>query len=259
MKKINQIIYGLTALSLSLIALNSHASYTCDPALSLTLEEEKPFSVGFNYKQAWIPPKGDWRRLLIRTQPGFDVYFGWRFHPFFGIDAGYEWTANKPLKIAISPGQNVLGAVNNTPFIMTATGKVRFKTIRADLNGFIPLHIPFYCNYFPELPEAIVTVGVAGMRPDVKIDVMPVNGPITRRVELYQDQYNFINGRSKAVFRFGLGLQTILIEDVGLRFIWRYETTGVLRVRDSFIAQAPATREVFSNGHSVALGFYIRF
>lgn len=261
MKKTNKRRYviSLIGLILCVTALNASATYTCDPALSLTLEEEKPFSFGFNYKQNWIPPQGEWKRILVRTQPGFDVYFGWRFHPFFGVDAGYEWTADKPLTIAINPRESLLGAVNNTNQIMTLTGKVRYKTIRSDLNAFIPLNIPFYCNYFPELPEGIITVGVAGTRPGVKIHTMPVNGPVTRAVQLYQGTFNQINGRSFAVFRFGLGFQTILIENVGIRFIWRYETTGVLRVRDSFIAKAPATRKVFGNCYSLALGFYIRF
>jgi hypothetical protein len=186
----------------------------------------------------------------VKEQPGFDVYFGWRFFPFFGIDLGYEWTANKPLSFVIPQGGSMLGLVNNTPKPITVTSKVRYKTGHADLNAFIP--IPIDCDFFP---EGIISLGVGAMKPHMRIAMSP-NNNVTYPYIL---QYIPMEGRSRAIFRGGLGIQTMLIEDFGFRFMWRYETTSWLRARNSVITVAPATREIFFNTHSLAAGLFVRF
>ena len=70
--------------------------------------------MGVNYKYNWIRPKGDWASLFVKTHPGFNIYFGWRFHPNFSAELGYEWTDHKPLTAYVPVGGTLLNVQNNT-------------------------------------------------------------------------------------------------------------------------------------------------
>lgn len=235
------------------LSTNIYAKYDCDPELYLG-EDELPYIFGVNYKQYWIEPQGDWKRLFVKNAPGFNVYFGWRFLPCWELDLGYEWTNNKPLSITIPRGTSLLGATNNTGFVITSISKVRFKSGHADLNTFLP--IPYISNYFCNFePEAIVSLGVAGVKAGMKIGMTPN----TKGTNQYIGLYTPIQGRSHAVFRMGLGLQAIVVENVGIRLMWRYENTRVLRGRNSFITQKADTRVIFSNAQTLALGAFLKF
>lgn len=222
----------------------------CTDLYSSEAEHFRNYIFGVNYKQSWIKPKGDWRQLFVRTQPGFDVYFGWRFHPMFEVDLGYEWTADKPLSIEIPNNASLLGITNTSGFTVTSVSKIRYKSGHADLNFYFPLFI--FCDF---VAEGILTAGVAGMLPSMKIHMLPLN----RATSLFTSQFVPIRGRSMAVFRGGLGFQTMLIEDVGMRVLWRYEGTSVLRGRNSVVVERAATREIFKNGQSIAVGLFLRY
>lgn len=225
----------------------------CDETLSLTSKCDLPYTFGVNFKQYWIKSRGDWQNFFVKEQPGFDVYFGWRVFPYFGIDLGYEWTANKPLSFVIPRGGSMLGLVNNTPRPITVTSKVRYKTGHADINAFIPISLNYFnCEF---VPEGIISLGVGAMKPHMRIAMSPNNNSTYQ----YILHYIPMEGRSRAIFRGGLGIQTMLIEDFGFRFMWRYETTGLLRARNSVITVTPATREIFFNTHSLAAGLFVRF
>ena len=204
---------------------------------------------GVNYKQSVIRPKNGWDQLFVKTQPGFDVYLGWRFHPHFSGELGYEWTANKPLTTDIAPHQSLLGVTNNSGTAVGLTGKVRFKTGHFDLNYFIPFTLKEW------KPEWILSFGVGGMKPKMKVEA----DPQTDATNAFSSQFTDIDGRSIAVFRGGFGIQTNLIEDVGMRALIRYEHTSVLRARGTQITQNKATEQIFGNGLSIALGLYLKF
>jgi hypothetical protein len=54
------------------------------------------------------------------------------------------------------------------------------------------------------------------------------------------------------VSRFGLGLQALAFERVGLRVLWRWENTAKLKN-----PQYP--QQIFNNAHSLALGVFMTF
>lgn len=207
---------------------------------------------GINYKQSVIRPESGWDQLFVKTQPGFDVYLGWRFHPRFSGELGYEWSANKPVSTDIPAGQSLLGVTNTSGFADRLTGKVRFKTGHFDLNYFIPWTLKNW------MPEWIVSLGVGAMKPKLKISaasepaLVTVSNPFT-------SQFTNIEGRSRAIFRGGVGIQTTLVEDLGMRALLRYEHTSVLRARGTQPVQAKATEQIFGNGLSLAVGLYLKF
>lgn len=218
--------------------------------LSVDYKPHYDTTFGVNYHQNWISARPGWGQLFVRTQPGFNFYFGWRFHPNLAGELGYEWSANKPLATTIGgPNQSFLG-VTNTGVPVSLTGKVRFKTGHADLNLFFPLLI--LENALDNLaPEGIFSVGVGSMKPHIKIKSSPETA--------FSNNFTAIDGRSKAVFRVGFGIQTLLVEDVGARIIGRYENTSILRATGSVATQDPSTRVIFRNGVSLAVGLFVKF
>lgn len=208
--------------------------------------------MGVNFKQNWIKPRGDWNKLFVKEEPGFNVYAGWRFHPNFGVEFGYEWTDNKPKAFIVQPGNTLLGVSNNTASPVTLTGKVRFKAGALDLNAFIPLcSTPLWEEM---IPEGIISLGVAGTKASMKIssDAATAN-------TAFSNQFTQIQGRSRAVYRAGLGIQALVIENFGIRALWRYENTSVLRGRNSAITSNANTRTIFKNGNSLAVGLFFKF
>ncbi len=209
--------------------------------------------MGVNFKQNWITPRGDWNKLFVKEEPGFNVYAGWRFHPNFGVEFGYEWTDNKPKVFVVQPGTTLLGVANTTGSPVTLTGKVRFKAGALDLNAFIPLcSTPLWEEV---IPEGIISLGVAATKASMKISSNGSTAPATT----FSNQFTQIQGRTKAVYRAGFGIQALVIENFGIRALWRYENTSVLRGRNSAITSNANTRTIFKNGNSMAVGLFFKF
>jgi len=209
--------------------------------------------MGVNFKQNWIAPHNGWDKLFVKSEPGFNVYFGWRFHPNFGAEFGYEWTNDKPKAFVVQNGSTLLGILNNSGSPVTLTGKVRFKTGAVDLNAFIPL-----CSlqlWDEIIPEGIISLGVAGTKASMKI----FSNATTPAAITFSNQFTRIEGRGKAVYRAGLGVQALLIENFGMRALWRVESTSVLRGRSSAVTGNPSTRRIFKDASTLALGLFFKF
>lgn len=209
--------------------------------------------MGVNFKQNWIKPHSGWNSLFVKEQPGFNVYFGWRFHPNFGAELGYEWTADKPKAFIVQPGSTLLSATNASGSPIRLTSKVRFKTGAIDFNAFIPLcAVPLWEEV---IPEGIISLGVSGMKPSIKI----FSDASTPATTAFSNQFTTIKGRSKAIYRAGFGVQALVIENFGLRALWRIESTSFLRARNSLITTNSSTRVIFKNASSVAVGLFFKF
>ncbi|HXH54605.1 MAG TPA: hypothetical protein VNK03_02545 [Gammaproteobacteria bacterium] len=209
--------------------------------------------MGVNFKQHWIKPRSGWNNLFVKEQPGFNVYFGWRFHPNFGAEFGYEWTDNKPKAFTVQNGSTLLGISNNSGAPVTLTSKVRFKTGAADLNAFIPLcATPLWEDV---IPEGIISLGIAGTKANMKI----FSDASTAATTAFSNQFTTIKGRSKAVYRAGVGLQTLVIESFGVRVLWRVESTSLLRGRNSMVTSNSGTRAIFKNASTLAAGLFFKF
>lgn len=227
----------------------------CDGSYEKTCENRicppNPYDVftyfGFNYKQFWVPPINDWPRLFVKNNPGFNFYFGARMYTFFGVEFGYEWTANKPIATLIEPGTSILGIVNTNPFPVRLSAKQRLRSGYIDFNLFIPVLIT-HCFQ----PEAIMSIGWAAVRPSVRIQAFP-------NAEPYRTQLLHLNGRGKNILRVGLGVQTLIINNIGMRFMWQWQNTSTLKFQQSPVAYAPATRHIFKNANTLSGGIYFYF
>ncbi len=203
---------------------------------------------GVNYKQFWVHPINDWQRLFVRSNPGFNFYFGGRIYTFFGVEIGYEWTANKPIATLIDPGTSLLGLTNTNPFPVRISSKQRLRSGYIDANLFIPL---FISHYFQ--PEGIFSIGVAAVKSSVKLQIFPY------LAEPYHTQLRHLNGRGKTLLRIGAGMQSLIINNIGLRIMCQWQDTADIKFQQSPVAYAPATRHIFKNSYNVSAGLYFYF
>ncbi len=232
------------------ILLNSAALFADYGNQNVTNAPDYDTYMGVNYKLYWIKPVQQWQQLFVEPQPGFNVFLGWRFLPYMATEFGYEWTANKPSSVVIPNTASLLGITNTSGTPITITSKVRFKSGFIDFLGFLPFCLGGVIN-----PEIVFSAGVSGMKPCIKMYASPLNSATAN----FTNQFTTIEGRSKAVFRFGLGLQMLLVENFGARVMWRVEDTSVLRARNSVVTENIATRKLFHDAQSVTAGFFLNF
>ncbi len=242
--------HAITMLALSLLSVPAYAKLAKNDEILEIAHYEYDTYMGVNYKYNLYEPRGDWQRLIAKTHPGFDVYFGWRFHPNFGLELGYDWTANKPVSTAVANNTSLLGIRNTAGESITVTQKIRFKTGHADLNAFIPVPIQDGIK-----PEIILSVGASSIKPSMRVAFNETPNNISN----YTNQFKNTSGKSKTVFRAGIGVQSLMIEDVGIRVLWRYENIAKVRFRNSDIARNPNTQKILFDGHSLSAGLFMKF
>jgi hypothetical protein len=200
---------------------------------------------GVNYKLTFIKPRQQWNRLLEDRYPGFGLYVGTRFHPYFGAELGYEWTANKVKSYTVNNNTALLNIRNTTGQDIVITAKNRFQS------GFIDaiLFIPFCLT--PDInPEALVSVGVAANTTHLRVKTNPNIFPFTNQ---------FVAAKSsgvRAIPRFGLGIQSLIVENIGLRLMWRWEGTQNLRVQEG-VSNTANNKAFYQNANSLSISVYI--
>lgn len=240
-------------LFLLIFSLFATMSYASSPYTEIEDPNNYDTYMGVNYRHNWIKPRGEWNNLFVKTEPGFNVYFGWRFHPNFGAELGYEWTNDAPKAFVVQNGSSLLGILNNSGTAVTLRSKVRFKTGALDLNAFIPLcALPLGEEV---IPEGIISLGVGGMKAGTKI----FSDATTPAATAFSNQFTPIQGRSKAVFRAGLGVQALVVESFGVRVLWRFESTSILRSRNSPVTANPGTRVIYKDANTLAVGLFFKF
>jgi len=196
---------------------------------------------GFDFKQSWIPSKTLWKPLITASAPGFGFYAGQRVHPYIAWELGYGWSVVKS-KTTLVPANTRFAGVFNTA-TATLKGRLHLKTAYADLNLLVPLN-----KVMDQSPELILSFGVAMIKPILRIAV--VNSSNADLASLSN-----LQGSAHAAARLGLGIQSFLVGDLGMRLMWRFENTSVLRIGN---VVDPAFSSLLSNGQSVSLGLFMR-
>ncbi len=197
--------------------------------------------LGVDYKQLWIKGKGFWSNKIAKSFPGGTVYLGTKFTECFGAEVGYSWTMRKHHTGLISGG--VLFPLPNNATVRTHT---HFNSFHFDLNGYVPLD-----NCW----ELIGSLGIASMKPKVSAVVVNQGSLTNNQVNMIQS----VNGKSKAVWRVGVGAQFLFTECVGARAILRWEATESLRVHGLGVGSEHHNRKAFKDAVSLAAGLFVRF
>lgn len=229
---------------------------------------------GISYIQSRMAANGEWNRFFVTSHPGFSFYFGRRLNPLFSVELGYEWYSNRPKKFPFLIGETVLGFPNLTNRNLVVTSKARLKTGYLDLQLHLPLWFDDFC--YSIQPEFLALVGVSSTKPKMHIRLAHLDRhhhhhhhhhqstlrphPFVTHEELRHEhlvrRITFVQGRTRALYRLGLGLQGFIYNNLGLRFMYRFQNTSALRPR---LVATPELRQIFKDSQSVSLGFYTTF
>lgn len=197
---------------------------------------------GFDFKQHWIPSKTLWKPLVTATAPGIGFYAGQRVHPYVAWELGYGWSLDKSKSMCV-PGSTAFAGVQNTGTDASLKGRLHLKTAYADLNILLPLN-----RAMDQSPEWVLSFGVAMIKPALNISV--VNSS-----DASLEPLSTLKGSTHASARLGFGIQSFLVGDVGMRLMWRFENTSVLRIGN---VVDPRFASLLRNGQSVSLGLFMR-
>jgi len=216
---------------------------TAGSAGAAVMDDFVPF-IGVDYKQLWVRGNGDYRNAFPKTYPGGTIYVGSKFTDCFGAELGYSFSTRKKHDWTDPDFSSV----------SIASARVRFTSFHLDINGYIPLD-----NCW----ELIGSVGVASMKPKVNFSANTSAAAGLTAAQI--DGINSINGKSKAVFRVGVGAQYLVTEMVGIRAMVRWENTHRLTVSGNqnfgnfMTAGFINTTRPFKDAISLAVGLFVRF
>lgn len=243
----------------------------CEPYRQLSAPPSVYYA-GITYKLMWLPPRGEWHKFFVSHYSGTGFYFGRVICDLFSIELGYEWNIDKPKSFVVPVNGFVLGVKNFgyvptngepgfvgeiippgsvPPGPITIISKVRLKTGYIDVNNYIPIFTPDFCFNQMFKPNIILSAGVANVRPMFHIQVIPQSiFPI--------DTITFIQAKTKAVLRLGVGFQAYFYKNFGLRVIGRWQGTSALRGRGPITGE-PRNRDILGNDKSIYIGLYFAF
>ena len=243
-----------------LALLSIHTKAISEPCLL----EQKNTYVGINFQYVWVKPKGPWEKIFPANHPGFNLYAGWRFLPFLAAELGADWTDYKPRSNWVPNQSTLLGLTNHHRLTEKITARVRFISTYLDLNLLLPLYnfggcsctgsCPMVCDCNCQNPlEFIISVGLSCMQPHIKVTADPGNQ------SNFVTQWTALKGKTQGIFRAGIGIQSIIVEDVGLRLLYRFENTASLRAKNNFLVNSTGNKKIFNNTQSLLIGVYLRF
>jgi len=197
---------------------------------------------GVDFKQHWIPSKTLWKPLVTATAPGIGFYAGQRIHPYIAWELGYGWSLDKSKSRRVA-NNTAFAGILNTGNDASLKGRLHLKTAYADLNILLPWN-----KMMDQSPELVLSFGVAMIKPILRIAVVDSSNADLASLSNLQ-------GSAHAAARFGLGIQSFLVGDVGMRLMWRFENTSVLRIGN---VVDPRFTSLLRNGQSVSLGLFMR-
>lgn len=207
--------------------------------------------IGVDYYQAWMKGKNFNNRVLPKSYPGATIYVGTRFNECFGIELGYDWSANKKKSWTVSQNTTVSGVTaNNT---ITGTSKVRRSGGHLDLVGFIPVADCF---------EVFGTLGYGWVQARVKETNVSVTGANLTLAQRSAIANGITSGSTKgrSVFRLGVGANYMVTDCVGLRAKLGWETTsGLKHHHHTNTAVYGFSNRGFKDSGTLALGAFVKF
>lgn len=236
-------------------------------AASAFIDEVCPY-VGAEYQQLWLKGRHFWHNRVAKSYPGASIFLGAKFSPCWGAEIGYSFTGRKRRTTGFDRTNFGTGLLFPATFFdpnLRVRTSTRFNSFYFDLNGYVPLD---------DCWELIGSVGISAMKPKVsahfeRSTFTTVTNPFFAN---NGNGFGSHHGKSKAVWRLGVGAQYGFTECVFIRGMIRWQGTSALRVnrRDDgfFNRTAFNTNTFFNGGHrnkpfrdavSASLGLFLKF
>ncbi len=234
---------GLTTvlLSSSLLLGNTQAQAAYGDCCTPYWDEVIPY-IGVDYYQVWMHTKGDWNQLFGKTYPGGVIYVGAKFCDSFGVEFGGMWSARTG---KTSP----LGTFFGTPAIpgMLVTTTITRAGGYGDFIGYVPMG-----NCF----EVFGSAGYGVIQPKVTFST---NVTVNNNTPLNSALLS-VRGKSRGVFRLGIGMTYLLTEMLGIRAKLGWEGTSQLRFDgNQFFYNLGFSTRGFKGSTTLQGGFFLKF
>lgn len=199
--------------------------------------------IGIDYQQSWMKGNGDWRKVFPDNYKGASLYVGTKFHEYFGLELGYDWSAREKENLNLAAGSTLFG--NTLTAAATGTAKVRRTGGHLDLVGFLPVADNF---------ELTASLGYGWIQPKVE---MTINNPAAN---VNNSALASVSGKGKSVFRVGVGGSYMLTDMVGLRARLGWESTSSLRLKgNTDFTNGRYDTKGFKGTTSLRVGAFVKF
>jgi opacity protein-like surface antigen len=234
----------LCALCMFMIVMDASATLPtmkCVPSLQ---GSKYPWTLGFDANLLYIQPKNDFIYLTYGNRVGAEIYLAYRTPTIWGFEFGYNWTNDKEKSLTVFPGTQLFGATSE--HTANYGCKIRLKDTYLDLSA----HKMFtFLNR--RKWEAKYGIGMGWVRQTIKIH-HPRNVPGIEHDPL-KIALDRTEGKTRATWRFNVGLQTLFTRVLGMRSILTYQTTSDIEAKGVNYGVNP---HMFTNSFSVSLGVF---
>jgi len=197
----NRWIRSIMAIGLSSIAVCASADEYDDIA---------PY-LGADFKQSYMKGHGAWKSIFPGTYPGAAFYVGTKFHQYFAIELGYDWSMHQKKEWSLPAGS----AFFATP-VQGTEGSTRVERNGAylDVLGLLPI---------ADCLEMMGSIGMGWVQTKIESNFSTMTTPESSALAS-------VAGKGRTVLRVGIGASYMVTDVVGVRAKMGWEGTSALKL-----------------------------
>ncbi len=205
-------------------------------------DDVTPF-LGVDYYHAYMKGRNSWNSIFPNSYPGGTFYVGTKFHQYFGLELGYDWSLKQKKEWALPAGSNFFGTVQQS---ISGTTKVQRSGGHLDVVGYLPV---------AESVELIGSLGFGWIQTKIQTTFDVVPGATVEGSSLAS-----VSGKGRGVFRVGVGANYMLTDIVGMRAKVGWESTSTLRIEgNQTFTAAQYDTKAFKGTTALAVGLFVKF
>lgn len=202
--------------------------------------------IGAEYYYALMKPKANWDQIFPKSYPSASFYLGTKFHEFFGIELGYDWSIRQKKDWTLVAGQQFFGSTVNATF--SGTTHITRTGGHVDIVGFLPI---------ADCTDLLGFAGVGWVQP--KIEIVNMTVAPTARIP-NSSAIASLSGKGRGTFRLGVGARYMISEIVGIRAKIGWESTSTLAVEgNAYFPQLGYSQKGFKGTTAFSIGAFITF
>jgi len=203
--------------------------------------------IGADYYYVNMKGSGDYPLVFPKSYPGASAYLGTKFNDNFGIELGFDCSAQQKRDWNIPLGQSLFNSTTTKAF--SGTTKIRRQGGHLDMLAFLPI-----TDYF----EVFGTIGYGWIKAKIEQNNLSITNDTT--APFNASAIASIKGKGKSVFRTGFGVLSMITDSVGLRATLGLETTSSLHVNgDNAFTNNGYSLKGFKESYSLAVGAFFKF
>ena len=225
------IIRGIVLSIFVVLSSNASAAYAA----------KQKWQLGFDIGWQETDPEGEFNKVFKQDFLALNTYIGYKLSNKVAVHCGYSWTARNAEEAFVSSGDTLFGVAATADSVYSA--KISHKNT----------HFSLYYHYnLTSWLEGFGFGGVGFARQGITLSHGPLASNTSNNLIR---EFFMIEGKTKFVWRFGLGAQTMLAKNYGIRGLFTYQTLSQVRLRGK---PTNASAKAFKDSFYLGLGFFYR-